>query len=65
MSCRWLQSDGSRLSGATVLEVDLPSGYGIVESDAYEVIRQTPVIHDVRPTPLTVSWFFEKVTAAM
>ena len=52
------------MSGVTVLDIDMPSGYIIVQSRADNVVteRRHPGLRDVKVGPATVTWFFDSVS---
>lgn len=36
---RWILLEESEVSGGAVLEVEIPSGYGMIQSDAARLVR--------------------------
>jgi len=51
------------MSGGAVLEVEIPSGYGMIQSDAIRLVSSGvhPTLKDAWVTPGKTSWFFERV----
>ena len=51
------------MSGSTTLEVELPSGYRIVQSDANQVLlnKNYSFLRDVFVTDEKIVWTFDKV----
>ncbi len=51
------------MSGSAVLEVEIPSGYGMIESDALRIVSSGihPWLMDAWTVPGKTSWFFERV----
>lgn len=62
-SNRWLAVDRAPESGATTLEVELPSGYRIIQSDANQVLvhKDFSFLRDVFVTDKKIVWTFDKV----
>ena len=58
---RWLAVDESPTSGATTIEVEMPSGYGFVQSDANEQALKFVFLRDVLVASNKVIWLFDKV----
>lgn len=60
---RWIR-EWPRTSGAAVLEIDIPTGYHLLESEA-EWIAQSgahPTLRDGRTVEGKTVWFFERVS---
>ncbi len=55
--------DEAPVSGATTLEVELPSGYRIVQSDADQVLihKNYTFLRDVFVSDEKIVWTFDKV----
>lgn len=55
--------DEAPTSGAVTLEIELPSGYRIVQSDANEVLinKEFHFLRDVLVANEKVVWMFDKV----
>ena len=53
------------VSGATVLEIQTPTGYNILESDALEIIQENvhPTLRDARILEGKTYWFFDFVSS--
>ncbi len=49
------------MSGAVTIEVEMPSGYGYVQSDANQRAADYGFIRDVLVAPDKVLWMLEKV----
>ncbi|KDR15355.1 CD109 antigen [Zootermopsis nevadensis] len=63
-SCfRWLLEDPP-MSGLSVLEVELPTGYNILESEAERLVqsRLHPKLRDAKTKEGKIFWFFEQIT---
>ncbi|PSN51286.1 hypothetical protein C0J52_05303, partial [Blattella germanica] len=63
-SCfRWLLDDPP-VSGSTVLEVEIPTGYNLLESEAEELVASGahPTLRDGRTIEGKTYWFFEYIT---
>uniref|UniRef100_A0A0P5Q059 Macroglobulin complement-related protein n=1 Tax=Daphnia magna TaxID=35525 RepID=A0A0P5Q059_9CRUS len=60
---KWLAVDRAPESGATTLEVELPSGYRIIQSDANQVLvhKDFSFLRDVFVTDKKIVWTFDKV----
>lgn len=63
---RWLAVDEAPSSGAATLEVELPSGYALVQSDANQLVENNEFafVRDVLVGPHKVVWLFDKVLLA-
>ena len=63
ISNRWLAMNEAPMSGATTLEVELPSGYRIIQSDANQVLlhKNYSFLRDVFVTDEKIVWTFDKV----
>ncbi|XP_075233181.1 CD109 antigen-like isoform X2 [Lycorma delicatula] len=62
-SCfRWVRQ-WPVVSGATVLEVELPTGYHLIESEAEAVVKDSthPTLNDAKTEEGRTFWFFEYV----
>ena len=61
---KWLALDEAPHSGAAVLEVEMPSGYGFVQSDGNEVIKKPKYsfLRDVLIAKNKVVWMFDRVS---
>ena len=59
--------DESPHSGAATLEVEMPSGYGFVQSDGNAIIAKEryPFLRDVVIAKNKVIWMFDKVIAVV
>ena len=60
---RWLATDESPTSGAVTLEIEMPSGYWVVQSDAEKVLT-VPDFHflrDVITGSDKIVWTMDKV----
>jgi CD109 antigen len=60
---KWLALDESPHSATAVLEIDMPSGYNIIISDADQVIKKSEFnfLRDVVVTKDKVIWVIDKV----
>ena len=60
---RWLATDEAETSGPTTLEVETPSGYGFVQSDANELVIKNnyTFIRDVFIGRSKIIWVFDRV----
>lgn len=58
---RWLAVDQSPTSGAVTVEVEMPSGYGFVQSDANMQASKFAFLRDVLVASNKVVWLFDKV----
>jgi hypothetical protein len=63
IKCRWLATDEAKTSGPTTLEVETPSGYGFVQSDANELVIKNnyTFIRDVFIGRSKIIWVFDRV----
>lgn len=52
------------MSGLSVLEVELPTGYNILESEAERLVqsRLHPKLRDAKTKEGKIFWFFEQVS---
>ncbi|BES89109.1 Complement component [Nesidiocoris tenuis] len=59
---RWIR-DHPRASGSAVLEVDIPTGYRLVESEADQLIQNGvhPTLRAVKTFEQKTVWFFDKI----
>jgi hypothetical protein len=55
------------MSGLSVLEVELPTGYNILESEAERLVQSGlhPMLRDARTKEGKIFWFFEHVSFSM
>jgi CD109 antigen len=62
---RWLATDEAKTSGPTTLEVETPSGYGFVQSDANELVIKNnyTFIRDVFIGRSKIIWVFDRVNS--
>lgn len=53
----------SEMSGVAVLEVEIPSGYGIIQSDALRLVSSGihPYMKDAWTVAGRTSWYFERI----
>ncbi|OXA61880.1 Complement C3 [Folsomia candida] len=60
---RWILLEESEVSGGAVLEVEIPSGYGMIQSDAARLVSSGihPFLKDAWTVPGKTSWYFERV----
>ena len=60
---QWLALDESPHSATAILEIDIPSGYNIILSDADQVIKRSEFhfLRDVLVTKDKVIWVIDKV----
>ncbi|CAG7731091.1 unnamed protein product [Allacma fusca] len=64
-SCfRWTLLDESDVSATAVLEVEIPSGYGLLQSDAISLVASGvhPTLKDALAAPGKTSWYFDYIT---
>ena len=61
--CRYTEKS-LRNSGAVVLEIQIPTGYFLLETQASEIIRREihPTLRDVHTTEGKTIWFFDFVS---
>lgn len=55
---RWLKENHS---GRAVLEMEIPTGYHLVESEAVKYTNNVPQLHDAKTLPGLTMWFFHHV----
>ncbi len=60
---RWLATDEAKTSGPVTIEVEMPSGYGLVQSDINEVVVKNDYtfVRDVLVGRNKVIWLFDEV----
>lgn len=58
---RWLATNISIRSNHAILEVEKPSGYGMVQSDADKVVVKNDFLLDVKAADDRVIWMFDEV----
>ena len=58
---RWLATNISIRSNHAILEVEKPSGYGMVQSDADKVVVRNDFLLDVKAADDRVIWMFDEV----
>ena len=64
----WLCTDESPVSGYTMLQVDIPSGYIMLQPDANKIVRSrvVPQLKDAdMEKPGKTLWYFEYITNQM
>ncbi len=59
--CRWLAEEETPMSGDVTIEVESPSGYGLVQSDADVEASKFSFLKDVLVANNKVIWMLEKV----
>uniref|UniRef100_A0A8D8ZM66 Complement C3 n=2 Tax=Cacopsylla melanoneura TaxID=428564 RepID=A0A8D8ZM66_9HEMI len=64
-SCFRYMKQFSPVSGAAVLELDLPTGYHLLESQAMDVVksRAHPTLRDVHTVPGKTIWYFQYISS--
>jgi len=60
---KWLAIDESPTSGTATLEYELPSGYGLIQSEADQVAKNISIVSDVLAAADRLVWTFDRVTA--
>ena len=61
---RWILQEESEVSGLAVLEIQIPSGYGLVQSDAINLVSSGvhPTLRDSLMESGKTSWYFDFVS---